>query len=190
MDTSEFLVALAASVGFLIGLGTAVLDPLTIGGLLLGGVLAAPLAAWLVTKIPAPVLGTGVGGIIVLTNTRTILKALEITGGARTAIYAVIVVAWIAAVALAVTKVRQTARYRGRRGGAGSRRRDRLRRSPAGCVCDYPVCRPGWTDGLGARRRHWASHPPNARAPSSSVIARRGPCVRVDPPPLPGTQAP
>ncbi len=110
VDTSEFLVALAASVGFLVGLGTAVLDPLTIGGLLLGGVIAAPLAAWLVTKIPAPVLGTGVGGIIVLTNTRTILKALEITGGARSAIYAVIVVAWIAAVAVAVMKLRETSR--------------------------------------------------------------------------------
>ena len=50
VDTSEFLVALAASIGFLIGLGSAVLDPWTVGGLLLGGVLAAPLAAWLVTR--------------------------------------------------------------------------------------------------------------------------------------------
>ena len=57
VDTSEFLVAVAASVGFLIGLGTQVLDLRTIGGLLLGGVLAAPLAAWLVTKIPAPTPG-------------------------------------------------------------------------------------------------------------------------------------
>ena len=89
VDTSEFLVALAASIGFLIGLGSAVLDPWTIGGLLLGGVLAAPLAAWLVTKIPAPVLGTAVGGIIVLTNTRTILRSLDVTGWASTTIYLV-----------------------------------------------------------------------------------------------------
>lgn len=110
VDTSEFLVALAASLGFLIGLGSEVLDPFTIGGLLLGGVLAAPLAAWLVTKIPAPVLGTAVGGIIVLTNTRTILKAFEITGGARTAVYAVISALWIAAVAYAVATLRRTRR--------------------------------------------------------------------------------
>ena len=70
VDTSEFLVAVAASVGFLIGLGTQVLDLWTIGGLLLGGVLAAPLAAWLVTKIPTPILGSAVGGIIVLTHDR------------------------------------------------------------------------------------------------------------------------
>jgi hypothetical protein len=58
VDTSEFVVALAASVGFLVGLGSQVLDPFTVGGLLLGGVLAAPVAAWLVTRIPAPVLGS------------------------------------------------------------------------------------------------------------------------------------
>jgi uncharacterized protein len=106
VDTSEFLVALAASVGFLIGLGSAVLDPWTIGGLLLGGVLAAPLAAWLVTKIPAPVLGTAVGGIIVLTNTRTILRALDVTGWASTTIYLFIVGIWVASVAIAIAKLR------------------------------------------------------------------------------------
>jgi uncharacterized protein len=106
VDTSEFLVALAASVGFLIGLGSEVLDPWTIGGLLLGGVLAAPLAAWLVTKIPAPVLGTGVGGIIVLTNTRTILRSLDVTGWASTTVYLVVVGVWAAAVAIAFAKLR------------------------------------------------------------------------------------
>jgi uncharacterized protein len=87
-----------------------VLDPFTIGGLLLGGVLAAPLAAWLVTKVPAPVLGTAVGGIIVLTNARTILKAVDVTGAALTVVYVVIVALWVAAVAVAVTKLRQTRR--------------------------------------------------------------------------------
>ena len=106
VDTSEFVVALGASIGFLIGLGSAVLDPWTVGGLLLGGVLAAPLAAWLVTKIPAPVLGTGVGGIIVLTNTRTILRSLDVTGWASTTIYLVVVGVWAAAVAIAFAKLR------------------------------------------------------------------------------------
>jgi uncharacterized membrane protein YfcA len=109
VDTSEFLVALAASVGFLLGLGSTVLDPWTIGGLLLGGVLAAPLAAWLVTKIPAPVLGTGVGGLIVLTNARTVLRALDVADGARTPIYLFIVGVWVAAVAIAVSKLRRAA---------------------------------------------------------------------------------
>jgi uncharacterized membrane protein YfcA len=106
VDTSEFLVALAASIGFLVGLGSAVLDPWTIGGLLVGGVLAAPLAAWLATKIPAPVLGTAVGGIIVLTNTRTILRSLDVTGWASTTIYLVVVGVWAASVRIAVAKLR------------------------------------------------------------------------------------
>ncbi len=109
VDTSEFLVAVAASIGFLLGLGSTVLDPWTIGGLLLGGVLAAPVAAWLVTKIPPAVLGTAVGGLIVLTNTRTILRALDVTDGASTSIYLFIVGFWVAAVAIAVSKLRRAA---------------------------------------------------------------------------------
>jgi uncharacterized protein len=106
VDTSEFIVALAASIGFLIGLGHEVLDLATVGGLLLGGVLAAPLAAWLVSKIPAPVLGSLVGGIIVLTNTRTILGALDVSTNWRATIYAFVVGLWIAAVAIALSKLR------------------------------------------------------------------------------------
>ena len=109
VDTSEFLVALAASIGFLIGIGSEVLDPWTIGGLLIGGVLAAPLAAWLVTKIPAPVLGAAVGGIIVFTNTRTILRALDVSDWATTTIYLFIAGVWVAAIAIAISRVRSGA---------------------------------------------------------------------------------
>jgi uncharacterized protein len=94
VDTSEFIVAVAASAGFLVGIGREVLDPATIGGLLLGGILAAPLAAWLVSKIPAPVLGSLVGGIIVLTNTRTVLRALDVSTNWRATIYAFVIGLW------------------------------------------------------------------------------------------------
>jgi uncharacterized membrane protein YfcA len=106
VDTSEFIVAVAASVGFLFGLGSQVLDPATVGGLLLGGILAVPLAAWLVSKIPAPVLGSLVGGIIVLTNTRTILGALDVSTNWRVTVYAFVVGLWVAAVAIALSKLR------------------------------------------------------------------------------------
>jgi uncharacterized membrane protein YfcA len=109
VDTSEFLVAVAASAGFLLGLGAEVLDPLTIGGLLLGGVVAAPIAAWLVTRIPAAVLGSAVGGVIVLTNARTILRALDVGGGVRAAVYVAVAAVWAAAVGVAVARVRAAA---------------------------------------------------------------------------------
>ena len=52
------------------------------GALLLGGVIAAPLAAWLVRHLPARVLGVAAGGVIVLTNGQTILQTLEVGGTA------------------------------------------------------------------------------------------------------------
>ena len=69
--------------------------------------LATPLAAWLVARIPAPVLGSAVGGVIVLTNTRTILRALDVLrSSASTTIYLFIVGVWVASVAIAIAKLR------------------------------------------------------------------------------------
>src|SRR5690625_2775430 len=75
IDTSELLVSVAASLGFLVGLGTAGIDVTWVVALLLGGLVAAPGAAWLVRVVPPRVLGSAVGGIIVLTNVRTLLQA-------------------------------------------------------------------------------------------------------------------
>ena len=102
VDTSEFLVALAASVGFLLALGSDVVALPVVAGLLIGGVAAAPLAAWLVRTITARLLGVLVGGLILLTNVRTIFTVTDEPAGARPAAYAMIVLVWIAAVALVV----------------------------------------------------------------------------------------
>ena len=48
IDTSEFVVAVGASLGFLFGLGSAGINWGYAGALLAGGVVAAPIAAWLV----------------------------------------------------------------------------------------------------------------------------------------------
>jgi uncharacterized membrane protein YfcA len=100
IDTSEFLVALAASLGFLLSLGSQGINPVWVAGLLGGGLVAAPLAAWLVRHIPPRMLGSLVGGVIVLTNTRTLLKSDWIAAGdpLRYAVYAVIYAIWAAAV--------------------------------------------------------------------------------------------
>lgn len=77
VDTSEFIVTVAASAGFLLGLGTAGISLSVVGALLAGGLVAAPVAAWLVSRLPDRVLGSAVGGVIVLTNLRTVLSALD-----------------------------------------------------------------------------------------------------------------
>ncbi|EWS82428.1 sulfite exporter TauE/SafE family protein [Brachybacterium phenoliresistens] len=100
IDTSEFFVAIAASAGFLLGLGTAGIDPAWALALLIGGLIAAPIAAWLVRLVPPRVLGSAVGGVIVVTNARTLLSldSLGLGGGVITTVLALLVLGWIAAV--------------------------------------------------------------------------------------------
>ncbi|MEO3853901.1 sulfite exporter TauE/SafE family protein [Acrocarpospora sp. B8E8] len=101
IDASEFLVAIAASAGFLAGLGSENIDFAWVGVLLLGGVIAAPIAAWLVRHIPPRILGSAVGGVIVLTNVRTLLRGewVDAPGGVQTVAYVTIAALWAAAVA-------------------------------------------------------------------------------------------
>ena len=110
VDTSEFLVALAASLGFLIGIGSEAINFTTVAGLLVGGVVAAPIAAYLVRHIPGRLLGSLVGGIIIVTNSRTLMKTFEISGGTRAAIYLSLFALWGAAVAVSVRGLRQDSR--------------------------------------------------------------------------------
>ena len=65
---SEFIVAIAASVGFILALGSAGIDFSIVAMLLLGGAIAAPLSAWLVSRLDDRALGTGVGGVIIFLN--------------------------------------------------------------------------------------------------------------------------
>ena len=106
VDTSEFAVAVAASIGFFLGLGSEVLDLQVVTALLAGGVLAAPLAAYLVRHVPPRVLGAAVGGLIILTNSRTILRATDLEADWGWGVYALVVAVWAIALAAAVTRYR------------------------------------------------------------------------------------
>jgi uncharacterized membrane protein YfcA len=87
VDTAEFAVSAAASVGFLIGIGASGVSWGFALALLAGGLVAAPVAAYLVKIAPAQLLGVAVGGLIVLTNLRTILSNFEVSGSARIPAY-------------------------------------------------------------------------------------------------------
>ena len=120
VDTSEFLVAVAASIGFFIGIGSEDIPWSAVLALLAGGLVAAPIAAYLVRHVPTRLLGVAVGGIIILTNTRTLLNAFEISNGPRPSIYVTIAVIWLVFLGLAVQGLRKD-----RREAAESRQDDR-----------------------------------------------------------------
>ena len=106
VDTSEFLVSVAASVGFLFTLGTAGINLWIVGALLVGGVIAAPVAAWLVSRLPARILGVAVGGFIVLVNLRGMLTAFGVEGHLRVTGYVVFASAWLVLVGLTIARHR------------------------------------------------------------------------------------
>jgi len=100
IDTSEFLVSVAASLGFLFALGSQGISLFWVLGLLAGGLVAAPLAAWLVRYVPPRLLGAGVGGMIVVTNVRSLLTSewIDASDPVRYTVYPVVYVLWAAAV--------------------------------------------------------------------------------------------
>ncbi|QMW68164.1 sulfite exporter TauE/SafE family protein [Mumia sp. ZJ1417] len=109
IDTSEFLVAVAASLGFIVGIGSQGVNYSWALALLIGGMIAAPIAAWLVRHIPPRVLGSLVGGLIILTNVRTLLKSdwIDAPGDARSVVYVLIVALWVSAVAYSFKRYRE-----------------------------------------------------------------------------------
>jgi uncharacterized membrane protein YfcA len=106
VDTSEFVVALCASVGFLISLDYSVFALPVVGALLLGGVVAAPVAAWLVRWLHPRILGAAVGGLIVLTNGRTLLNTVGLEGNPQLAAYGALIAVWCIAIAVVVRAIR------------------------------------------------------------------------------------
>ena len=107
VDTSEFVVALCASLGFLFSLSLAEIPWTVVGALLVGGIVAAPIAAWIVRLLPTRILGTAVGGVILITNMRTFLGTLGVEGTAAGVAYFVIVAVWIAALAFSIAAIRR-----------------------------------------------------------------------------------
>jgi len=109
MDTSELAVSAAASLGFLVGLGAGGIHWSFALALLAGGLVAAPLAAYLVRVAPAHLLGVTVGGLILLTNSRTLLASVEAAPTTRLAVYAGVVVLTLVGLRAALRRVRGTA---------------------------------------------------------------------------------
>ena len=112
VDAGEFLVALGASVGFLVSLTWKEVPPAMVLLLLSGGLVAAPLAAYLVRRLSPRKLGVVVGAAILLTNARTLMTTFGVDGLARAATYLAIVAVVGAAAAWRLSQARSR-----RRGG-------------------------------------------------------------------------
>jgi uncharacterized membrane protein YfcA len=107
VSTSEFVVAVCASVGFLVSLDRSVFVLPVVAALLVGGAVGAPLAAWLVRWLHPRILGAAVGGLIVLTNGRTLLNVAGVTGNPELAAFLAIVAVWCVAIVVVARGVRQ-----------------------------------------------------------------------------------
>jgi uncharacterized protein len=102
VDAGEFLVALGASLGFLVSLSTAAIDLRWVAALLAGGLVAAPIAAWLVKRLPARILGSAVGTVILLTNANTFGETVGVQGTALAVGYLGLATIGVAAIGSAV----------------------------------------------------------------------------------------
>ena len=96
VDTSEFLVSFAASLGFVLNLGLLGIEWGIVLALLAGGLVAAPIAAWLVSRIPAQVMGVAVGGIIIMTNLKTLFDASQLSSEQVTVGFTLFAAVWVA----------------------------------------------------------------------------------------------
>jgi hypothetical protein len=93
VNTAEFLVSLAATLGFVIGLWDDLLANLAaVVALLVGGVIAAPVAAWLISRVNSVVLGGIVGTFLVVLNLPTVLELVGVGDGALNVIRVVVLV--------------------------------------------------------------------------------------------------
>lgn len=88
VNTAEIAVALAASGSLAASLGGAGVEADALGALLVGGVVAAPLAAWVIRYLAPHVLGVATGGLLVLTNLRQLTGSAGI-GDGRWGVYGV-----------------------------------------------------------------------------------------------------
>jgi len=72
VNTAEVMVAATASVSLVASLGREGFSGTVVTAMLLGGVIAAPLAAWFIKKVPTKPVGLAVAAMLLLTNAREV----------------------------------------------------------------------------------------------------------------------
>jgi uncharacterized membrane protein YfcA len=103
VNTAEVAVAAVSATSLIAAVGKGGLDIGVIIAMLLGGTLAAPVAAWAVCHIPPRPMGVAVGGLLLITNARELSNSGDL-GPERWIAYGLVVVL----VALAALRPRLT----------------------------------------------------------------------------------
>jgi uncharacterized membrane protein YfcA len=92
VNTAEVAVASVSVTSLLAALGRGELDLAIVAAMLLGGVAAAPVAAWFVRHVPARPMGVSVAALLLMTNARDLSSWAEL-GAAQWFVYAAIAAA-------------------------------------------------------------------------------------------------
>lgn len=79
VNTAEVAVAVVASGSLLASVGGGGIDVGIVLAMLAGGVVGAPIAAWLMRFLPARGLGVAVGGVLFITNIRELTSSPDLT---------------------------------------------------------------------------------------------------------------
>jgi len=99
VNTAEVAVATVASFSLIASVGKGGLDFRVVGAMLVGAVVAAPVAAWVVKHVPARPMGVAVGCLLLVTNVRELVGWAGFAIWQQALAYAA-VVALVAAAAL------------------------------------------------------------------------------------------
>lgn len=94
-NAAEFAVAVAVSMGFITGAAHQDIPWMPVIGLVIGGVIVAPIAARLAGRLPHAPMGTMVGGLIILVNTIAVVGTV---GDLPLALDVALILSWIAVV--------------------------------------------------------------------------------------------
>ena len=106
VNAAEFAVTVAATVGFLVAIGLEAVDFTVLLPLMIGGMIAAPFAAWVASKLPMRIMGVAVGGMIITTNTLTLTNTFAVPTPVQIGLLASVIAVWFGLVGLVIAQHR------------------------------------------------------------------------------------
>jgi uncharacterized membrane protein YfcA len=107
VDAAKLLVTVSASLGFVLALGWHGIPLDVVLVLVVAGTVVAPLAAWLVSRLPHAVLGIAAGGLVVLVNLHPLHRLVGLPPDVGVAVLCALLVLWAGALVLGVRRSRR-----------------------------------------------------------------------------------